>query len=118
MLAAGAFCQRANHIPESQEALVDVDSLCKLLPGCASLLCPLAACTSRIALTLHVSDICERAQSLIHLAVSMSCVRMTEESLALALSSITLEPMTVNLILESLSWQLIPEGNDMHRGVE
>ena len=43
MFTASAFRQRANYIPQSQQALVDVDSLCKLLPGCACLLGPLAA---------------------------------------------------------------------------
>ena len=44
MLAARPFCQRANHVAQREQALVDVDSLCKLLSCCPCLLCPLAAC--------------------------------------------------------------------------
>lgn len=41
VLAAGALCQRSNHIPKRAEPLVDVHALRKLLPRCPSLLRPL-----------------------------------------------------------------------------
>ena len=44
VLAAGALRERADHVAQGAEALVDVHALRKGLPCGACLLCPLAAC--------------------------------------------------------------------------
>lgn len=54
VLAARPFCQRANHIAQRKQALVDIDSLCKLLSCCPCLLCPLAACNVRLRVDSNI----------------------------------------------------------------
>ena len=44
VLAAGALCEGADHVPQSAQALVDVHALCECLPSGARLLRPLTPC--------------------------------------------------------------------------